>query len=157
MPVIPATQIYPNIILLRYLSVAGIIGTATNSKNGLMKKYSVPYCITVSSDMVNKIYKVVLTDEKSNLYGSVGISICHPYYGSVVTCFIPRGEHGSVLYSNTLGTYRGIFNLYTDNKELYIKVTNNGADRLVITPLSLNAITLENVTDSVDLSTMTTI
>lgn len=107
-------------------------------------------------NVLNKIYEVRFNSTDD--YGSIFISITHPYYSSLIFVFIPsKISQQPLVSSNILGTYRGTFILYKDSNSLYIKFISYGADVLNIIPLSKRSIRFVDVTDTIDESTLTEI
>lgn len=136
--------------------MAELIGVATVESNGLMDSSLVQTSIQSSSIVLNKIYEVRFNSKDD--YGSIFISITHPYYSSLTFVFIPsKISQEPLVSSNILGTYRGTFILYKDSNSLYIKFKSYGADVLNIIPLSKRSIRFVDVTDTIDESTLTEI
>lgn len=116
-------------------------------------KYISPIELRANDNTIGKIYRVYPAIN----YGSCFfVCISHPYYSSITAVSIPYNKNYEVYSSNVAGSSRGIFGLYKDKSNFYIQVKTAGADRLTINSL-LTAIILEDVTNSVDLSTATII
>ena len=119
--------------------------------------YVSPEILVASSNVIGKVYRIVLGGYSGKEAGNIIISIVHPYSGSQIAAFLPVNEAHEVLTTNILGNYRGIYAIYKNKNNCYIYVKTAGADILHITSLSMNRISLEDVTNSVDISSMTAV
>ena len=135
--------------------MAELIGLANYQKNGLMKKNFAPIILSSDSSKadcylaVGRLYKIVYS-------GQFIVNHIHPTHNRTILCYSQDNQTYDGVFT-VLGT-QGNMNesiLYHDGHTLYIHQDKNGYTHNTIIPLDWSTFSVEDVTDEVDISTLT--
>lgn len=135
--------------------MAELIGLANYQKDGLMKKYFAPIILSSNpskSDChltVGRLYKIVYK-------GQFIVNHIHPTHNRTILCYNQDNQTNKGVFT-VLGT-QGYMNesiLYHDGHTLYIHQDKTGYTHNTIIPLDWSTFSVEDVTDTVDVSTLT--